>query len=85
MRADNWDGIFFLLDGNEYAFRGWSAAMVPRVGDWIVFPSTDEPFKVTRVIWRETTGKVEPIRRPYAEVCIEHVRAPDGQQQDQKS
>ncbi len=63
-----WDGIFFLLDGKEFAFRGWDH--VPRIGDWVVFPSTDEPFKVLRVIWRENRSEPE---NPYVEVVIERI------------
>ena len=66
MRA--WDGIYFLLDGKEYAFRTWER--VPSLGDWIVFQSTDEPFEVVRVIWRETRS---PPIVPYVEVVIQKV------------
>lgn len=64
-----WDGIFFLLEGKQFAFRGSSWPHVPRTGDWVVFPSKEgEPFEVKRVIWRETTS---PTSLPYVEVVIE--------------
>lgn len=70
-RAARWDGIFFLLDGKQFAFRGRDWLHVPRAGDWVVFPSMeDEPFEVKRVIWRETTGTPA---LPYVEVVIERV------------
>ncbi len=75
MRAEDWDGIYFLRDSKQWAFRGWLPSMVPRVGDWVVFPphgvgGPESVFKVTRVLWRETTGTPS---RPYAECVIEPV------------
>lgn len=60
-----WGGIYFLMDGKEYAFRSWER--VPSVGDWVVFPADDKPLEVRRVIWRET--KSPPIY-PYVEVVL---------------
>jgi hypothetical protein len=62
--ARGWDGIFFLLDGKEFAFRSWER--VPRVGDWVVFPAPDRTFEVARVIWRETVS----TNVPYVEVVL---------------
>ena len=64
-----WGGIYFLKDGKEFAFRSWER--VPSKGDWVVFPSTDKPYEVKRVIWRET--KSAPIY-PYVEVVIVAVK-----------
>jgi hypothetical protein len=66
---DGWDGIFFLLDGKEYAFRNWKH--VPRKGDWVVFAPADKPFEVLRVIWRENRS---PPDAAYAEVVIKRIK-----------
>jgi hypothetical protein len=68
MMAERWGGIYFLLDGKQLTFRAW--ANVPRVGEWVVFSLTDEPFEVARVLWRETADK--PVT-PYAEIILKKV------------
>jgi len=68
MMAERWGGIYFLLDGRQFAFRTW--ANVPRIGELVVFSLTDEPFEVSRVLWRETRDA--PIG-PYAEVILKKV------------
>jgi hypothetical protein len=68
MGTRDWSGIFFLLDGHEYAFRAWQR--VPSVSDWVVFAPDEKPFEVERVIWREE--KSDP-GNPYAEVVIKRV------------
>lgn len=65
MSVREWGGVYFILDGSEYAFRSWTK--VPRVGDTVVFSSTDEPFEVLRVLWREERS---PPNRPYVEAII---------------
>jgi len=67
--SERWDGIFFLLDGKQYAFRPWKT--VPRVGEWVVFPSTEEPFEVVRVLWRETRNSAAA---PYVEIILKRVQ-----------
>jgi hypothetical protein len=69
---ERFEGIFFLLDGKEFAFKTWPH--VPRVGDWVVFPTHKDrqPYEVVRVIWRENRS---PPVNPYVEVEIKKVKS----------
>lgn len=67
--ARAWDGIFFLLDGQQFAFRAWDR--VPRLGEWVVFAPDDKPYKVDKVLWRENRS---PPDAAYAEVVLRRIR-----------